>query len=61
MYLTGQTCPTGWTMFNVSCYLLSNESGSWEKGRQDCRARGADLVIIDSHEEQVQCGCVFVL
>ncbi|XP_028447911.1 CD209 antigen-like protein D [Perca flavescens] len=40
-------------MFSSSCYLLSAESGSWEKGRQDCRERGADLVVIESSEEQM--------
>ncbi|XP_028446219.1 CD209 antigen-like protein E [Perca flavescens] len=47
-----KTCPAGWRMFSSSCYLLSAESGSWEKGRQDCRERGADLVVIESSEEQ---------
>ncbi|XP_071338305.1 C-type lectin domain family 4 member E-like [Trachinotus anak] len=47
-----KTCPTGWRMFSCTCYLLSTESGSWEKGREDCGDRGADLVVIDSHEEQ---------
>ncbi|XP_047456129.1 CD209 antigen-like protein D isoform X3 [Mugil cephalus] len=45
-------CPAGWKMFNCSCYFLHEESGSWDKGRQDCRDRGADLVVIDSPEEQ---------
>ncbi|XP_028447637.1 CD209 antigen-like protein E isoform X2 [Perca flavescens] len=48
-----KTCPAGWRMFNSSYYLLSAESGSWEKGRQDCRERGADLVVIESSEEQM--------
>ncbi|XP_022596303.1 CD209 antigen-like protein D [Seriola dumerili] len=39
-------------MFSCTCYFLSTQSGSWEKAREDCRARGADLVIIDSPEEQ---------
>ncbi|KAF3694511.1 C-type lectin domain family 17, member A Prolectin [Channa argus] len=39
-------------MFSYSCYLLSTESGSWTKGREDCRKRGADLVVINSAEEQ---------
>uniref|UniRef100_A0A8C9XRK0 C-type lectin domain-containing protein n=1 Tax=Sander lucioperca TaxID=283035 RepID=A0A8C9XRK0_SANLU len=52
LYLTEKTCPAGWRMFSSSCYLLSAESGSWEKGRQYCRDRGADLVVIDSSEEQ---------
>ncbi|XP_045910715.1 CD209 antigen-like protein A [Micropterus dolomieu] len=45
-------CPAEWRMFLCSCYLLSSEAGSWTKGRQDCRNRGADLVIIDSAKEQ---------
>ncbi|XP_044222482.1 CD209 antigen-like protein D [Thunnus albacares] len=39
-------------MFRCSCYFLSSESGSWSRGRQDCREKGADLVVIDSTEEQ---------
>ncbi|XP_075968444.1 CD209 antigen-like [Anarhichas minor] len=39
-------------MFNSSYYLLSNKSGSWEESRKDCRDKGADLVIIDSLQEQ---------
>uniref|UniRef100_A0A7N8XU67 C-type lectin domain-containing protein n=1 Tax=Mastacembelus armatus TaxID=205130 RepID=A0A7N8XU67_9TELE len=46
-------CPAGWKMFGRTCYLLSVDGGSWDKGRQDCRDRGADLVVIDSREEQV--------
>ncbi|XP_068560737.1 CD209 antigen-like [Cebidichthys violaceus] len=47
-----KTCPEGWRMFHCSCYLLSTRSDSWEKSRKDCRDKGADLVIIDSLEEQ---------
>uniref|UniRef100_A0A3Q1JHY8 C-type lectin domain-containing protein n=1 Tax=Anabas testudineus TaxID=64144 RepID=A0A3Q1JHY8_ANATE len=47
-----KTCPAGWTKFNCSCYFLFTETGSWTEGRQDCRTRGADLVVIDSDEEQ---------
>uniref|UniRef100_A0AAQ4QZV1 C-type lectin domain-containing protein n=1 Tax=Gasterosteus aculeatus aculeatus TaxID=481459 RepID=A0AAQ4QZV1_GASAC len=35
-----------------SCYLLSTRDDSWENGRKDCGDQGADLVIIDSLEEQ---------
>ncbi|XP_047455955.1 CD209 antigen-like protein E [Mugil cephalus] len=45
-------CPAGWKMFSCSCYFLSEESGSWDEGRQDCRDRGADLMVIDSPEKQ---------
>ncbi|KAM7406934.1 hypothetical protein PAMA_002911 [Pampus argenteus] len=47
-----KTCPTGWRMFSSTCYFISITSDSWEKGRQDCRDRGGDLVVIDSSEEQ---------
>uniref|UniRef100_A0A3Q1JTJ1 C-type lectin domain-containing protein n=1 Tax=Anabas testudineus TaxID=64144 RepID=A0A3Q1JTJ1_ANATE len=51
---TDKTCPAGWTMFNSSCYFLSNQTSSWTQGRKDCMDRGPDLVVIDSAEEQVQ-------
>ncbi|XP_051815202.1 CD209 antigen-like protein A isoform X3 [Acanthochromis polyacanthus] len=47
-----KTCPAGWSMFSCSCYLLSEKSGSWDEGRKDCEERGADLVVINSDEEQ---------
>ncbi|XP_035532739.1 CD209 antigen-like protein A [Morone saxatilis] len=46
------TCPRGWRMFKCVCYLLSNETGSWEKGKEDCGVRGAGLVEIGSTAEQ---------
>ncbi|XP_055766466.1 fibronectin-like [Salvelinus fontinalis] len=47
-----RSCPEGWRRFGCSCYYLSTEKKSWEKSRQDCLERGADLVIINSEEEQ---------
>ncbi|KAM9709702.1 CD209 antigen-like protein 2 [Menidia menidia] len=47
-----KTCPTGWKMFSCSCYLVSSLSGTWDKGREDCNDKGADLVVIDTAEEQ---------
>ncbi|XP_034053889.1 CD209 antigen-like protein E [Gymnodraco acuticeps] len=46
-------CPAGWRKFGCSCYLLSTEKASWQQSRQNCRARRADLVIVDSFEEQI--------
>ncbi|KAK2840184.1 hypothetical protein Q5P01_013924 [Channa striata] len=45
-------CPAGWSWFNFSCYSVSCEASSWDEGRQDCKDREADLVVIDSDEEQ---------
>ncbi|KAM8749962.1 C-type lectin domain family 4 member E-like [Acanthopagrus schlegelii] len=47
-----RTCPAGWQMFSCTCYLFSTKTDSWENGRQDCRDRGAELVTIDTDEEQ---------
>ncbi|XP_035770268.1 CD209 antigen-like [Neolamprologus brichardi] len=47
-----KTCPTGWSEFSCSCYLLSESSGSWHSARKHCTDQGADLVVIDSPEEQ---------
>ncbi|XP_025759498.1 CD209 antigen-like protein A isoform X2 [Oreochromis niloticus] len=47
-----KTCPAGWSMFSHSCYLLSGRSGSWHSARKNCIDQGADLVVIDSPEEQ---------
>uniref|UniRef100_A0A668A4W8 C-type lectin domain-containing protein n=1 Tax=Myripristis murdjan TaxID=586833 RepID=A0A668A4W8_9TELE len=52
LYVSEKTCPAGWRMFSCVCYFVSTESKPWEQARLDCRDRGADLVIIDSPEEQ---------
>ncbi|KAI5621773.1 CD209 antigen-like protein 2, partial [Silurus asotus] len=34
------------------CYFITSQKKSWSDSRRDCEAKGADLVIISSKEEQ---------
>ncbi|KAK6324449.1 hypothetical protein J4Q44_G00037910 [Coregonus suidteri] len=50
--LVEKECPQGWKKLGSSCYYISTKKNTWEKSRQDCRDRGADLVIINSQDKQ---------
>ncbi|KAI9525338.1 hypothetical protein NQZ68_005883 [Dissostichus eleginoides] len=43
----------GWVYFNHSFYYISAIRKSWKESRDDCQQRDADLIIINSKEEQV--------
>lgn len=51
-------CADGWVLFQSKCYLFSEDKYSyiwtkWEESRKKCRAMNADLVVINSQDEQV--------
>uniref|UniRef100_A0A3P9MCG5 C-type lectin domain-containing protein n=1 Tax=Oryzias latipes TaxID=8090 RepID=A0A3P9MCG5_ORYLA len=52
-YVPGKTgCPAEWTRFGSSCYFFSAESKSWDEAREFCRAREADLMVINTNDEK---------
>uniref|UniRef100_A0A8C9S0P0 C-type lectin domain-containing protein n=1 Tax=Scleropages formosus TaxID=113540 RepID=A0A8C9S0P0_SCLFO len=52
VFTTEQVYPEGWRNFRFRCYYISREKKSWSDSQQFCRWRGADLVIINTREEQ---------
>ncbi|XP_030288476.1 macrophage mannose receptor 1-like [Sparus aurata] len=42
----------GWFYFSDSVYYISSTKKTWQDSRNDCLWRGADLVIINSRQEQ---------
>ncbi|XP_026185888.1 C-type lectin domain family 4 member M-like isoform X2 [Mastacembelus armatus] len=51
--IRGMHCQTDWRKLDTSCYFLSTTKKNWTESRKDCIARGGDLVVIDSWDEQV--------
>uniref|UniRef100_A0A3B3RU83 C-type lectin domain-containing protein n=1 Tax=Paramormyrops kingsleyae TaxID=1676925 RepID=A0A3B3RU83_9TELE len=49
----GPRCPTGWISFNFKCYYVSDERKTWIDSQEDCRHKGADLLIINSLKEEL--------
>ncbi|KAL3984437.1 serine/arginine repetitive matrix protein 2 [Sarotherodon galilaeus] len=47
-----EKCPDRWTRFGSSCYFKSTETKTWSESQIHCETRGADLVMINSKEEQ---------
>lgn len=50
-------CLDGWVLFRSNCYLFSSPDHyqkRWQGSRDECRQRKADLVVIESQEEQAR-------
>lgn len=45
-------CSEGWRRFGNSLYYVASERRSWTEGLKDCRSRQADLVVVNSRDEQ---------
>uniref|UniRef100_A0A8C9X621 C-type lectin domain-containing protein n=1 Tax=Sander lucioperca TaxID=283035 RepID=A0A8C9X621_SANLU len=50
-------CLEGWVLFQTNCYLFSTSDyykdwRAWQGSRDECRRMKADLVVIESQEEQ---------
>ncbi|XP_022611435.1 CD209 antigen-like protein C [Seriola dumerili] len=45
-------CYKCWRRFGSSYYYISTEKKAWDQSREECLKEGADLVIINSEEEQ---------
>ncbi|XP_074486692.1 C-type lectin domain family 10 member A-like [Sebastes fasciatus] len=49
---SSQQCPASWTLINSRCYFVSTEEKTWMDSRKYCQSKDADLVVINSEEEQ---------
>lgn len=56
LFLECQPCRKNWILFQEKCYLIDLRDSpwlSWNESRKHCQNSNADLVVIDSLEEQV--------
>ena len=44
-------CPTGWTEYNESCYLLVNNQVSMVDAQTYCKSKGGEVVSINRQDE----------
>ncbi|XP_024153990.1 CD209 antigen-like protein E isoform X1 [Oryzias melastigma] len=50
--IEGKQCPETWMRFGKSCYFKSTKGRTWADSRSFCQFKGADLLFINSKEEQ---------
>jgi len=49
----GWMCESGWTLYGENCYFFNDTQVTYEQGRSQCRAHGAEGVTIKDADEQV--------
>ncbi|KAJ8284419.1 hypothetical protein COCON_G00032690 [Conger conger] len=47
-----RTCNGSWIVFQSKCYFFSGDRKTWHESRSKCQSEGADLLIVNSVEEQ---------
>ncbi|KAJ7317274.1 hypothetical protein JRQ81_003436 [Phrynocephalus forsythii] len=45
-------CPENWRRQKNRCYWISKEKQTWHKSQEDCREKNAEMLMIQSLEEQ---------
>ncbi|XP_046899199.1 C-type lectin domain family 12 member B isoform X2 [Hypomesus transpacificus] len=45
-------CRDNWIVFQSSCYQFMNGWRSWSWSQDDCKSKNADLIVIESQDEQ---------
>jgi len=45
-------CPSGWYLNNKACYYFQTKKASWKLARKNCLDKGADLVTLQTMEEE---------
>uniref|UniRef100_A0A8C4SM55 Killer cell lectin-like receptor subfamily G member 1 n=2 Tax=Erpetoichthys calabaricus TaxID=27687 RepID=A0A8C4SM55_ERPCA len=51
MALRIRSCPEWWLLYKENCYYFSTNKSMWNTSREDCRSRGAHLIIVEDQQE----------
>uniref|UniRef100_UPI00398E5DD2 CD209 antigen-like protein C n=1 Tax=Pristiophorus japonicus TaxID=55135 RepID=UPI00398E5DD2 len=49
---TRSQCPNQWSLFNQKLYYFSTSKKTWNEAQESCKSMDANLVVINSAEEQ---------
>ncbi|KFW84146.1 B-cell differentiation antigen CD72, partial [Manacus vitellinus] len=43
-----ECCPSGWVLYRSKCLFISVQKKTWQRSKDDCKAKSAELLIQDS-------------